>query len=61
MRESGVKLSNCFSSQQQSLDAAFLKTAVTERLKDDVPQVVAAALRVMEVRLLSTVNQCLFK
>uniref|UniRef100_A0A671WLT3 HEAT repeat-containing protein 1 n=1 Tax=Sparus aurata TaxID=8175 RepID=A0A671WLT3_SPAAU len=39
------------SGQQQSLDETFLKDAVMERLKDDVPQVVAAALRVLEVVL----------
>ncbi|XP_026206305.1 HEAT repeat-containing protein 1 isoform X3 [Anabas testudineus] len=37
------------SAQQQSLDDAFLKDAVMDRLKDDVPQVVAAALKVLEV------------
>lgn len=37
------------SHQQQSLDDAFLKDAVMDRLKDDVPQVVAAALKVLEV------------
>ena len=37
------------SPQQQSLDETFLKDAVMERLKDDVPQVVAAALRILEV------------
>lgn len=35
--------------KQQSLDEAFLKDAVMDRLKDDVPEVVAAALRVLEV------------
>ncbi|XP_044034092.1 HEAT repeat-containing protein 1 isoform X1 [Siniperca chuatsi] len=36
-------------SGQQSLDEAFLKDAVVDRLKDDVPEVAAAALRVLEV------------
>nr|XP_020444378.1 HEAT repeat-containing protein 1 isoform X1 [Monopterus albus]XP_020444379.1 HEAT repeat-containing protein 1 isoform X1 [Monopterus albus] len=35
--------------QQQSLDEAFLKDAVMDRLQDDVPEVVAAALRVLEM------------
>nr|XP_046233291.1 HEAT repeat-containing protein 1 isoform X2 [Scatophagus argus] len=35
--------------QQRSLDEAFLKDAVIDRLKDDVPEVVAAALRALEV------------
>uniref|UniRef100_A0A8P4KTT5 HEAT repeat-containing protein 1 n=1 Tax=Dicentrarchus labrax TaxID=13489 RepID=A0A8P4KTT5_DICLA len=33
----------------QSLDEGFLKDAAVDRLKDDVPEVVAAALRVLEV------------
>uniref|UniRef100_A0A8C2XMH8 HEAT repeat-containing protein 1 n=1 Tax=Cyclopterus lumpus TaxID=8103 RepID=A0A8C2XMH8_CYCLU len=33
----------------QSLDKTFLKDAVMERLKDDVPEVVSAALKVLEV------------
>lgn len=37
------------SEQQQSLDDDFLKDAVTERLKDESPEVVAAALQVLEV------------
>lgn len=37
------------SSEQQSLDDDFLKDAVTERLKDESPEVVAAALQVLEV------------
>uniref|UniRef100_UPI003AB09606 HEAT repeat-containing protein 1 n=1 Tax=Centroberyx gerrardi TaxID=166262 RepID=UPI003AB09606 len=37
------------SGQQESLDEAFLKEAVMERLRDDVPEVVAAALRALEV------------
>ncbi|GLD57810.1 HEAT repeat-containing protein 1 [Lates japonicus] len=37
------------SQQQQSLDEAFLKDAVMDRLRDDVAEVVAAALRVLEV------------
>ncbi|XP_035853129.1 HEAT repeat-containing protein 1 isoform X1 [Sander lucioperca] len=39
------------SGQQQSLDESFLKDAVLERLRDDVLEVVAAALRVLEVLL----------
>lgn len=35
--------------QQQSLDEGFLKDAIMERLKDDAPVVVAAALKVLEV------------
>ncbi|XP_041818040.1 HEAT repeat-containing protein 1 isoform X2 [Chelmon rostratus] len=37
------------SGQQQSLDEAFLKDAVMDRLKDDVPEVVAETLKVLEV------------
>lgn len=37
------------SEQRQTLDNTFLKDAVMERLKDDVPEVVAAALKVLEV------------
>ncbi|XP_071318828.1 HEAT repeat-containing protein 1 isoform X2 [Trachinotus anak] len=37
------------SAQQQSLDKVFLKDAVMDRLRDDVPEVVATALRVLEV------------
>ncbi|XP_053709149.1 HEAT repeat-containing protein 1 isoform X2 [Synchiropus splendidus] len=33
---------------KQSFDQSFLRSAVLERLKDDVPNVVAAALKVME-------------
>lgn len=40
---------NHVSSEQQSLDDDFLKDAVTERLKDESPEVVAAALQVLEV------------
>ncbi|XP_070707428.1 HEAT repeat-containing protein 1 [Pempheris klunzingeri] len=39
------------SGQQQSLDESFLKDAVMDRLKDDVPEVAAAALSVLEVLL----------
>ncbi|XP_037318760.2 HEAT repeat-containing protein 1 isoform X2 [Pungitius pungitius] len=39
------------SSAQPSLDEVFLKDAVTERLRDDVPEVVSATLKVMEVLL----------
>ncbi|XP_076024052.1 HEAT repeat-containing protein 1 isoform X2 [Genypterus blacodes] len=35
--------------QQQSLDAAFVEEAVLERLKDDVPEVVSAALDALQV------------
>lgn len=35
--------------QQQSLDEAFLKDAIMERLNDDSPEVIAAALKVLEV------------
>ncbi|XP_029383324.1 HEAT repeat-containing protein 1 isoform X2 [Echeneis naucrates] len=38
-------------SVRQSLDESFLKAAVMDRLRDDVPEVVAAALRVLEVLL----------
>lgn len=41
---------------QQSLDEAFLKDTVMDRLKDDVPEVVAAALKVLEVS--DVVNRC---
>ncbi|XP_070782715.1 HEAT repeat-containing protein 1 [Enoplosus armatus] len=37
------------SGQQQSLDEGFLKDAVMDCLKDDVPEVAAAALKVLEV------------
>lgn len=37
--------------QRQSLDRAFLRDAVLERLQDDVPEVVAASLKVLEVSL----------
>ncbi|XP_069374153.1 HEAT repeat-containing protein 1 isoform X2 [Paralichthys olivaceus] len=37
------------SGQQQSLDEDFLKDAVIDRVKDDVPEVVTAALKVLEV------------
>ncbi|XP_073345886.1 HEAT repeat-containing protein 1 isoform X2 [Pagrus major] len=50
VRVSAVEhLMGIITSGQQSLDETFLKDAVTERLKDDVPQVVAAALRILEV------------
>ncbi|XP_056222571.1 HEAT repeat-containing protein 1 [Seriola aureovittata] len=39
------------SAQQQTLDEAFLKEAVMDRLRDDVPEVVAAALKVLELLL----------
>ncbi|XP_068160889.1 HEAT repeat-containing protein 1 isoform X2 [Antennarius striatus] len=38
-------------SQPHSLDDAFLRDAVSQRLKDDAPQVVAACLQVLEVLL----------
>lgn len=37
------------SKQHCSLTNTFLKDAVTDRLKDDVPEVVAATLKVVEV------------
>lgn len=37
------------SQQQQNLDTCFVKEAVMTRVKDDVPQVVTAALGVLEV------------
>lgn len=40
-----------FTPQRQSLDRAFLRDAVLERLQDDVPEVVAASLKVLEVSL----------
>ncbi|XP_072230242.1 HEAT repeat-containing protein 1 [Leuresthes tenuis] len=39
------------SGQLQSLDETFLRDAVTERLQDDVPEVVAAALRLLQMLL----------
>uniref|UniRef100_A0A6Q2WUA3 HEAT repeat-containing protein 1 n=1 Tax=Esox lucius TaxID=8010 RepID=A0A6Q2WUA3_ESOLU len=36
-------------SGREGLDMAFLEEAVSERIKDDVPEVVAAALKVLEV------------
>ncbi|XP_060950975.1 HEAT repeat-containing protein 1-like [Limanda limanda] len=39
------------SGQQKSLDEDFLKDAVIERVKDEVPEVVASALKVVEVLL----------
>ncbi|XP_040922730.1 HEAT repeat-containing protein 1 isoform X2 [Toxotes jaculatrix] len=35
--------------KQQSLDESFLRNAVMDRLQDDVPEVVAATLRILEV------------
>lgn len=35
--------------EQQSLDQVFLSDAVMDCLKDDVPEVVSAALKVVEV------------
>eukprot|EP00064_Thunnus_orientalis_P022803 superscaffoldBa00008028_g23023 len=37
------------SGQHQSLDEGFLKDAITDRLRDDVPAVVSAALKVLEM------------
>ncbi|XP_017294030.1 HEAT repeat-containing protein 1 isoform X2 [Kryptolebias marmoratus] len=52
VRVSAVEhLMGLISSGQQSLDEGFLKDAVMERLKDDVPEVVAAALRVLQMLL----------
>ncbi|XP_007565302.1 HEAT repeat-containing protein 1 [Poecilia formosa] len=39
------------SEQRQSLDETFLRDAVAERLNDDVPEVVTAALRVLQMLL----------
>ncbi|KAM6897556.1 HEAT repeat-containing protein 1 [Xenentodon cancila] len=39
------------SGQQHSLDESFLKDAVVERLQDDVPEVVSAALGVLQMLL----------
>uniref|UniRef100_A0A1A8RMW0 HEAT repeat-containing protein 1 n=2 Tax=Nothobranchius rachovii TaxID=451742 RepID=A0A1A8RMW0_9TELE len=39
------------SSEQQSLEETFLKDVIMERLKDDVPEVVAVALRVLQALL----------
>lgn len=44
-------LMNIVISAEHNLDESFLKDAMTERLKDDVPEVVAAALKVLEVLL----------
>ncbi|XP_078136067.1 HEAT repeat-containing protein 1 [Sander vitreus] len=46
-----ARLTSCSHRVQQSLDETFLKDAVLERLRDDVLEVVAAALRVLEVLL----------
>uniref|UniRef100_A0A7N6BI18 HEAT repeat-containing protein 1 n=1 Tax=Anabas testudineus TaxID=64144 RepID=A0A7N6BI18_ANATE len=51
VRVSAVEHLMSIITSQQSLDDAFLKDAVMDRLKDDVPQVVAAALKVLEVTL----------
>ncbi|XP_034049132.1 HEAT repeat-containing protein 1 isoform X2 [Thalassophryne amazonica] len=45
------RLMNIVICGQQLLDEAFLKDAVLDRLKDDVPEVVSAALKVLEVLL----------
>lgn len=37
------------SGQRQSLDRTFLRDAVLERLQDDIPEVVAASLKLLEV------------
>lgn len=44
-------LMNIVTSKQQNLDETFLKDAVTERLNDDVPEVVTAALKLLEALL----------
>ncbi|XP_041671630.1 HEAT repeat-containing protein 1 isoform X1 [Cheilinus undulatus] len=50
VRVSAVEhLMSIISSGQQSLDQTFLKDAVMDRLQDDVPQVVTAALRALEM------------
>lgn len=46
------------SPQRQSLDRVFLRDAVLDRLQDDIPEVVAAALRVLEVSYLNGCNAC---
>ena len=37
--------------RQEGYDEAFLKDAVLERMKDDVPEVVQAALKALEVSI----------
>ncbi|KAM3592420.1 uncharacterized protein V6R79_018312 [Siganus canaliculatus] len=44
-------LSIVTSGQRQNVDQTFLKDAIVERLQDDVPQVAAAALKVLEESL----------
>ncbi|XP_062234895.1 HEAT repeat-containing protein 1 isoform X2 [Platichthys flesus] len=52
VRVSAVEhLMSIITSGQKSLDEDFLKDAVMDRVKDDVPEVVAAALKVLEVLL----------
>lgn len=46
------------SPQRQSLDRTFLRDAVLDRLQDDIPEVVAAALRVLEVSDLKGCGAC---
>lgn len=63
--DSQLNRSCCFfsvelvSPQRQSLDRTFLRDAVLDRLQDDIPDVVAAALRVLEVSDLKGYNACL--
>lgn len=40
------------------MDRTFLRDAVLDRLQDDIPEVVAAALRVLEVSDLKGCNAC---
>ncbi|TNN27265.1 HEAT repeat-containing protein 1 [Liparis tanakae] len=50
VREAALQhLVGVITSAQVSLDEVFLKDAVMERLKDDVPEVVTSALKVLEV------------
>uniref|UniRef100_A0A3Q0SAU3 HEAT repeat-containing protein 1 n=1 Tax=Amphilophus citrinellus TaxID=61819 RepID=A0A3Q0SAU3_AMPCI len=50
VRVSAVEhLKDVIITEQQSLDEAFLKDAIMERLNDDSPEVIAAALKVLEV------------
>ncbi|XP_054899068.1 HEAT repeat-containing protein 1 isoform X2 [Poeciliopsis prolifica] len=44
-------LMSIITSDQQSLDETFLRDAVAERVNDDVPEVVTAALRVLQMLL----------
>ena len=39
--------------QQENLDQSFLREALLDRMQDHVPEVVAAALKALEVSLLA--------